>query len=303
MQAPPFRARGARAGFTLIELLVVIAIIGILIALLLAAVQRVRESANRMTCANNLRQLALALHTHHDALRAFPAAAQTTPTLHGWGSSILPYIEQDALHRRYDVKRNWYDPVNQPVVGTQLSLMQCPSVPGGPRLATGKLGMVHWSAAASDYGAFRSVHPLLLDEGYVEYVGDASGVMAVNRRTRLTDVLDGSSNTLLIVEIAGRPERREMGRVIAGKKSRGAAWADAVNATTLTGYDRATGFFLGDCAVNCSNNGGIYAFHSGGANVALADGAVRFLRQDSGIRLVAALVTRAGGEAAALQDD
>jgi prepilin-type processing-associated H-X9-DG protein len=166
-------------------------------------------------------------------------------------------------------------------------------------LDTGITGNVSWSAAASDYGVFRSVHALLVDAGYVAAGINLSGVMIYNRPTRLTEIADGASNTLLVAEIAGRPERWEMGRRIAGERSSGAGWADSINSTMLSGYDPATAFFLGDCAVNCSNNGAAYSFHSGGANVALADGTVRFLRQDIGIRMMAALVTRAGGEVVA----
>jgi prepilin-type N-terminal cleavage/methylation domain-containing protein/prepilin-type processing-associated H-X9-DG protein len=303
MKACPSCARGARSGFTLIELLVVIAIIAILIGLLVSAVQRVRESASRLTCANNLKQISLALHHHHDAHRSFPPATTTRPTLHGWGSSILPFIEQDALDRRYSRQRDWYDPVNQPIVSTQLSLMQCPSAPGGQRLATGNVGAIVWAAAASDYGVFRSVHPILVDEGYVDPVGSPLGVMVYNRPSRVTEITDGSSNTLLVVEIAGRPERWQMGRSVSGESSPGAGWADSLNSTTLNGYDIASGFFLGECAVNCSNYGAVYSFHSGGANVALADGSVRFVRQDIGIRTLAALVTRSGGEVVSLGSD
>lgn len=290
------RSRCARVGFTLIELLVVMAIIGILVGLLVSAVQRVREAASRLTCTNNLKQISLALHHHHDAHKAFPPATTTWPTLHGWGSSILPFIEQDVLERRYDRQWNWYDAANQAVVTAPLSLMRCPSVSSGPRLETGHVGPVSWSAASSDYGVFRSVHPILLDDGYVDPVGSLLGVMVYNRQSRLTDVTDGTSNTLLLAEIAGRPERWEMGRLVADEKSPGAGWAGSLNSTMLSGYDSATRFFLGECAVNCSNNGAAYSFHTGGANVALADGAVRFLRQDIGIRAMAALVTRAGGE-------
>jgi prepilin-type N-terminal cleavage/methylation domain-containing protein/prepilin-type processing-associated H-X9-DG protein len=294
------RTRCARAGFTLIELLVVIAIIAILIALLVSAVQRVREAASRLTCTNNLKQISLALHHYHDAHKAFPPATTTRPKLHGWGSSILSFIEQDGLDRRYNRQSNWYDPVNQPVVTTQLKLMQCPSVPSGQRVETGTVAPINWSAAASDYGVFRSVHSLLVDDGYVDPGVNLLGVMIYNRPTRLTEVSDGASNTLLVVEIAGRPERWEMGRRVAGETSPGAGWADSFNSMMLSGYDNSTGFFLGDCGVNCSNNGGAYSFHSGGANVALADGTVHFLQQGITIRTMAALVTRAGGEPVSL---
>src|SRR5262245_27504828 len=296
------RPRCAHAGFTLIELLVVIAIIGVLVALLVCAVQKVRESASRWTCTNNLKQIGLALHHHHDAHRAFPPATTTRPTLHGWGSSILPFIEQDVLDRRYDRQRNWYDPINQPVVNMQLNLMRCPSVPGGARMESSAVDSISWSAAISDYGVFRSVHVILLDDGYISPVGSLLGVMIYNRPSRVTDIVDGAPNTLLVAEIAGRPERWEMGRRVAGEKSLGAGWADSLNSTMLSGYDTATGFFVGDCAINCSNNGAAYSFHSGGANLAFADGTVRFLRQDIGIRMMAALVTRSGGEVVSLGD-
>jgi prepilin-type N-terminal cleavage/methylation domain-containing protein/prepilin-type processing-associated H-X9-DG protein len=297
------RACCVRAGFTLIELLVVIAIIGILIALLASAVQRVREAASRVTCVNNLKQISLALHNYHDAHKTFPPATTTIPILHGWGSSILPYLEQNALFQRYDRQRAWYAPANQPVVNMPLAVMQCPSVPSGLRVETGSVGTANWSAATSDYGVFRSVNPLLLDDSYIDPASNLSGVMIYNRPSSMTVILDGTSNTLLVVEIAGRPERWEMGRRVADMNSPGAGWASSLNSTMLGGYDVASGFFLGECAVNCSNNGAAYSFHSAGANAAFADGSVRFLRQDIGIRRMAALVTRAGGEPVSAGDD
>src|SRR5438128_9199184 len=127
------RRRPWRTAFTLIELLVVIAIIAILIALLVPAVQKVREAAARTQCLNNLKQLGLAIHNHHDTYKFFPPSATSQPfnagwaPTHGWGPFILPFIEQKPLFDQYQWTKNWFDPANQPVVTTPLAVMLCPS--------------------------------------------------------------------------------------------------------------------------------------------------------------------------------
>src|SRR5579871_1612098 len=190
------------AAFTLIELLVVIAIIGILIALLLPAVQKVREAANRMACQNNLKQVGLALHNYHDANGAFPAAKLTRPTTQSWVPYILPYLEQDNLFRQYRFDTNWDDPnTNDQDPGgpnqAQLKVLLCPSAPVGRVGARGR-GVMDYAATnqITRPNPFLSMVPAS-DPNWV-------GVLGLNVSRRITDVTDGSSNTIMVAEDAGK---------------------------------------------------------------------------------------------------
>jgi prepilin-type N-terminal cleavage/methylation domain-containing protein len=136
---------GKRYGFTLVELLVVIAIIVVLIGLLLPAVQRVRESASRTACSNNLKQLGLALHNYHDVNKKLPPGQVQGPyppanifwkVNHGWAVFLLPYLEKQALYKAYRWDRRLSDPLNQPVVALPLKDFQYPSAPEQDRYET-----------------------------------------------------------------------------------------------------------------------------------------------------------------------
>ncbi len=298
-------AKPRQSGFTLIELLVVIAIIAVLIGLLLPAVQKVREAANRMSCTNNLKQLGLGMHNYHDSYSTFPYPARTTPTLQGWAPYILPYLEQQNLFNQYRFDRHWYEAENQTAIRTPLKPMLCPSAPGG-REESGTTSGVAWKAAVTDYTpTLRYNQRLHTDPPY--YVprpptGDISGVMVTNTTTRITDIADGTSSTVHLVEDAGRPQFYRVGQLDPSRTITGAGWANRDNPIAPTGATPDGTARFGPCALNCSNNNEVYAFHLGGANVVFADGHVQFLRADLSIAVLAALITRSGGEVLSATD-
>ena len=309
----------ARRAFTLIELLVVIAIIAILIGLLLPAVQKVREAAARIRCANNLKQLGLACHNYHDANGTFPpgAVGPLTPAFprylqlkhHGLGTFLLPYVEQAALAKEYSRDASWFDAVNQPVVNTQLPVWQCPSARAN-RLQDGSLltvmpppvALFNGTAACGDYAGMGVVDAGLVSAQVIDPPGGPKderghyeGAFPLNGTRTCGDFTDGTSQTILIAECAGRPDLWRRQVLVQDLLLSGGPWASRnllwCRGSTLDG----TAFF-GECAVNCTNDREVYSFHPGGANVVFADGSVRFLRADIGIRVFTRLVTRAGGE-------
>jgi prepilin-type N-terminal cleavage/methylation domain-containing protein/prepilin-type processing-associated H-X9-DG protein len=295
----PLLARRRARGFTLIELLVVIAIIALLMALLLPAVQKVREAANRMRCANNLKQIGIALHLHvNDYGQALPPAALSTPAPLGtsWVAFLLPYLEMDNLARQYRFDLPVLAPENFTPVNTRLRLLECPTAEY--RLADyAPAGLPGFTAAITDYGVTTGVSPTLASLGLVTPAGTGdSGAMLWDRKVKLAEIVDGTSNTLAVTEDAGRPQAWMGRRQVSGWVS-GAGWADPYNEFWVHGasFDGLTS--PGPCAVNCTNDNEIFAFHPAGANGLFVDGSVRLLPSQADIRIIAALVSRNGGEA------
>ncbi|MEM9587706.1 MAG: DUF1559 domain-containing protein [Planctomycetota bacterium] len=201
-----------RNGFTLVELLVVIAIIGVLIALLLPAVQAARESARRMTCSNHLRQLALACQNYESAYRSLPPSAlvdlgvTSTSNNGSWGvhGRILPFLEQGNVYETIDLSLAWDD--QSSIDGLKIPLYSCPSDPGSDQVRTFTDGRpaLYPTNYGFNFGRWFVFNPQTRETG--------DGLFAPNRFFRFRDCLDGSSHTLLVAEVkAWTPYRRNGG--------------------------------------------------------------------------------------------
>jgi prepilin-type N-terminal cleavage/methylation domain-containing protein/prepilin-type processing-associated H-X9-DG protein len=275
--------------FTLIELLVVIAIIGMLIGLLLPAVQKIRESAARTQCINNLKQMGLALHGYQDANRGLPpgytatmpysdGATDTAPGW-GWAAFILPFLEQDSLYRQL----NFALPAeNSPAIQTRIKVYLCPSdqTPAGMFAVVDAFGTTRAQAAPCSYAACCGG-----DESDT-FGPTGLGVFYRNSRTRLTDITDGTSQTILIGDRAwSNAEGIWAGAISGGVVLRGPTNPNPGGGAAS--YPSAT-LALAHSHLNNSmtdTDGGLDDFsskHPGGSNFLFADGSVHFLRSIPG---------------------
>lgn len=274
-----------RRGFTLVELLVVIAIIGVLVALLLPAVQQAREAARRMQCTNHLKQIGLAVHNYHDTYNALPAGwihrgGNGQPN-YGWAVAILPFMEQAALYDELDPGTiPLYERYTSSATDEDKRLLQTPIA--GYRCPSDV------TKDLNDKCNFGSNHFQIATSNYVGNVGtaattqliDGGGVFYGNSYLGLKDVIDGLSNTLMVGERDGGPS------LVNNRNYCAAVWAGVGNNNSIGNHGVGRTLQRGGFLINFDyaeagspeNMGkGMSSLHPGGVNILLCDGAARFL--------------------------
>lgn len=276
---------GRRKAFTLVELLVVIAIIGILVGLLLPAVQQIREAARRASCANNLAQLGIAAHNHEFSVEHFPPGvldAAGGPILSleqgqhvSWAVFLLPYIEQFGIANHFDIEQGAYAPVNSAARAMEIPTYLCPS---SPIIKTAAV------AGSSNYAGCHSGVETAID-------ADNNGLLFLNSKIRFGDIADGSSNTILFGEFEPGPG--------------GLGWASGTRSTLRNASELTSGIYrrwkrdlqaaIAEKEKDPTYVGGFSSKHAGGAQVCLANGAVLFLFDSIDPKLLEHLGDRADG--------
>jgi prepilin-type N-terminal cleavage/methylation domain-containing protein len=272
------RVAATHAGFTLVELLVVIAIIGILVAMLLPAIQAAREAARRTQCKNNLRQIGIGLHSHLETQRAFPLGCTGCIPSPGrqlaWSMFLLPYVEEKAAFELLDVAQSYNSAANNKGGSRVISMYLCPSTTRAPDRDGFTTGDVNangsWDSgddlAYTDYGGmFGWGNPAL------PYM---NGVMIFDKRITAARIVDGLSHTIIVAEDTGRGSNKQ------------SSWIDGQNCFDQTNR------------INSTQNNEMWSDHPGGVLVTLCDSSVQFLAEEISNSVLISLCTRAGGEPA-----
>ena len=317
--------RTTSRAFTLVELLVVIAIIGILVALLLPAVQAAREAARRTSCYNNLKQIGLALQAYHDAVRQFPPAYVVSPTTNapmgppdaatgdtgpGWGflALTLPYLEQGPLAQSLNVNLPCWAPANAPRVKTAVPSFLCPAAAngtldynvvnaGGQTLATfGRSNYVGMAGRTSPWGQYYDPATDLSDV--------ADGVLYRNSRTRIADITDGTSQTMLVTEQTPfHSDSTWVGVVPGGVTCPAPRFASAGCDPAAAQVNVHSGPTANEVPPvikppnqPLANTDEVWSDHPGGANVLFGDGSVKFVSQMINQLTWSYMATRAKGD-------
>jgi len=298
---PPRRS----PGFTLIELLVVIAIIAILIGLLLPAVQKVREAAARIKCSNNLKQLALAMHNYHDTNSQFPKGASNNPR-QTWVMYVWPYIEQTALASQVNLATQQFytAPATIPgtlngLTGAKVPLYSCPSDTGADLDASGETYMRRRGNYVVNWG--QTYYDTAPNTGFLAPFYHMSGNRSTPGIVKMTSISDGTSNTLMMAE------------TLSAKSHNDNDWRGDIqnddgvfkfmtfltpnsNAQDVVNWAIADNDPLMPVTTSGSQHSAARSRHSGGVNVALCDGSIRFIRNSIPISTWQNLGTMNGGE-------
>ncbi len=301
--------------FTLVELLVVIAVIAILIALLLPAVQSAREAARRAQCLNNLKQLAIAQNTYHAAYNVFSPGYTTllpksSPTTEmgpgwGWGCAILPFLEQGPLYASLNQNAQILDPASLTVRTTSINTFLCPDNSASPAFSLNH----QYDTSLSQLDLAVGHYVGCAGQSAVIYrTNDDNGVLYRNSRVGFSDVIDGSSSTLMF----GERSRNVANATWVGVLPEGVD--DYARMCTNPSWPQASCGHASSMVLGCTGpdqiglnyvitpNSKLAAFdafwslHPGGANFAFCDGSVRFLKETIDPGVFAAMATRASGE-------